>query len=211
MRDEFNLNIKSCKNSNKIVVYNPLFKNKIDNLINYSNEVIYSIPSNKYWISLGRYIPEKGFDLLIKSYAKYYNENFLPLYIFGNGPEYDKLQFLISNFNLKDKIFLINYTTNPYIFIKNANGCILPSRIEGFPNILNEMIYLNENVLSTICVPEISNLDFISICLPNDIDSLGTSLLNLIDSKVISYEKRLKRIDYLDKLDSDVYFLKVLF
>lgn len=157
----------------------------------------------------GRFIPEKGFDVLINAYYKYYNENFLPLYIYGEGPELDNLTYLIKKYNLNQKIFLRKFVTNPYSIIKNAKGCIISSRIEGFPNILNEMIYLNNNILSTICVPEISNIDFIFTCLSNDIDSLGVSLNCLLINSFSSEDIVINKMDYLRQLSTSKYIQKI--
>ena len=209
MLDDFNKNVYSCNHIAKIVLYNPLDFQNIDSLLKRTIFHEDIVPHNEYWVSMGRFIPEKGFDLLIKAYSKYYNDKFLPLLIYGDGPEFVYLNSLIQRYKLSEKIFLLKYTSNPFIVLKNANGCILSSRIEGFPNTLNEMIYLNQNILSTICVPEISKIEFINVCLPNNIDSLGLSLSYLFSKRLLTNDGCCKRNSYLSKLNVENYRIKL--
>lgn len=180
MLSDFNKNVYSCRNHKKMILINPIFIDNIDNMLNFNfdNVVLHS----DYWVAMGRLIPEKGFDVLIEAYSKFFNKDkFFPLYIFGEGPELIRLTKLIDKFKMNDYIFIKEFLSNPFPIIKNARSCIISSRIEGFPNVLNEMIYLNDNILCTICVPEIAKFDFINVCVPNCVDSLGRSLGTLKD------------------------------
>lgn len=209
MLEDFNKNVYSCENHNKIVLNNPIFFKRIDNLLKFDLKSNDLVLHSKYWVAMGRLIPEKGFDILIESYCKFFiKDKFHPLYIFGEGPEIFRLTKLIDKFKMNEYIFIRNYLSNPYPIIKNASSCIISSKIEGFPNVLNEMIYLNDNILSTICVPEISKLEFISVCLPNCVDSLGKSLTTLNDYCPSNIDLQ-KKIKYLSTIDLENFVIRV--
>ena len=75
MLEDFIKNVYSCENRNKIVLNNPIFLKKIDNLLNFDLKSNNLILHSKYWVAMGRLIPEKGFDILIESYSKFFNKD----------------------------------------------------------------------------------------------------------------------------------------
>ena len=209
MQDNFFENIITCDPSRALILKNPVLFKKIDRLKNENNTSI-PLDINNSWVAMGRLIPEKGFDVLIRSYSQF-NNKFPKLYIFGNGPESKKLNALIDKLQVKEFIQIVNYQENPYPIISKARGCIVSSRIEGFPNILNEMIYLNSNVVSTICVPEISGMKFIIRSLPNDVESLGNALCELnLSGNEFHKMNSLDRSNYLQQLEVSKYMSNII-
>ena len=103
------------------------------------------------------------------------------LYIVGKGYERESIQMLINNLGMQKQIILLGFKNNPYTYMSKAKGCIVSSRIEGYPNVLNEMIYLNDNVLSSFCVPEVYHLDFIIKSDIFNIDEFSKAILVLKD------------------------------
>ncbi|RLG01983.1 hypothetical protein DRN58_00535 [Thermococci archaeon] len=84
-------------------------------------------------LNLGRLIPEKGQELLIKSFAKV--RQLLPdtnLVLIGDGEEKKKLQELVKNLDLENNVFFLGFQKNPYKFMKHASIFVLTSRYEGF-------------------------------------------------------------------------------
>jgi glycosyltransferase involved in cell wall biosynthesis len=67
------------------------------------------------------------------------------------------------------------------------------SRIEGFPNVLLQMMSQSNNVVSTKCAGEISNIEGIFTCETNDADALKTAmekgLSNVIDHRTLHFNK----------------------
>ena len=55
--------------------------------------------------AMGRLVPQKGFDLLIKSFADCTNESW-SLVILGDGPERDNLLFLAKKYGLDSRVYL---------------------------------------------------------------------------------------------------------
>ena len=201
MKSYFDKNLQLL-NPLKIVLPNPIEKDKIKSMSELQTDII----EKEYFICLGRLIYDKGFDILINAYSKC--ESLPDLYIFGSGIEYNNLKKLITNNKLSNKIFIKDEIINPFPLIKSAKGCILPSRNEGFPNVLNEMILLNKNILSTKCVEDISKMSWILTCEPNDENSMITMLKKLNSNFQLTTIQETKRSNYIKNLSYSSYFDK---
>ncbi|OFC69924.1 glycosyltransferase [Alteromonas confluentis] len=113
-----------------------------------------SIPlPEKYFCSVGRLVEQKGFDLLIKAYHKALDlRPSLPdLVIVGEGEDRCELESLASRLNIKHKVHLPGFNSNPYSIVKRAEIFILSSRHEGMPTVLVESIFLNTPVIAFDC------------------------------------------------------------
>ena len=53
--------------------------------------------------------------------------------------------------NLSNKVRLINFVNNPYIYIKQADLFILTSKFEGLPNVLLEALVLKKFIIFSNC------------------------------------------------------------
>lgn len=130
----------------------------------------------EYICSAGRLIPEKGFDILIKAFKIIHQRNpKLKLYILGEGREEQSLKELIKSNNLQDTVLLKGHISNPAPYFKNAKLCVVSSVIEGFPNVLLEMMALNPYVVSTLCAGGISSI-------PNIIKAKANSVEDLVEA-----------------------------
>lgn len=132
---------------------------------------------NEYIVSAGRLIPEKGFDILIESFknlsSAYPN---LDLVILGEGPMRNELETLIDSHNLKDRIILKGFQKDVYSYFKYAKLCVVSSRIEGFPNVLLQMMSQNNKVVSTLCAGDIDKISGLITCSPNNVFELQQSI-----------------------------------
>lgn len=136
-------------------------------------------------ISVGRLIPEKGFDNLIKAFSYVVKE--FPraiLKIYGEGVMRNKLQDIILERKLSSHVLLCGFTEKPAEVMRNADLCVVSSLIEGFPNVLLEMMSVNSRVVSTLCADGISDLSGIFTCQPNNIRSLGNAIIRALNSDV---------------------------
>src|SRR5690554_4249887 len=139
------------------------------------NEFV-EIPENTI-VSAGRLIPEKGFDILIKSFAKIIEQNpEMYLMILGEGNERSKLENLVSELNLDKKVKLNGHVNNVYPYFKKAKICVVSSIREGFPNVLLQMMSQNERVISTDCAGGISELKGVLVIDTSDVDSLSHAI-----------------------------------
>ena len=104
-----------------------------------------------YILAIGRLNRQKGFDILIKAFAKSNLKNMIKLIILGEGKERKRLEELIAELNLKNQVLLFGKVDNPFIYMKYAKLFILSSRYEGFPVVLLEALACGTPVITTNC------------------------------------------------------------
>jgi Glycosyltransferase len=121
-----------------------------------------SLCENHKGIAVGRYMPQKGFDLLIPAWRKVVDKHSdWELYIYGDGQR-EKLQFMIDSLNLQTNCFLEHNVSNIIDKYTESSLFVSSSRFEGFAMVILEAM---------ICgVPPIS---FAYPCGPKDIINNG--------------------------------------
>lgn len=149
MKDDLIKNISLPLKKIKIV-YNPV---DINYVLSKSQEAN-PFSDEKYIriVSVGRLSYQKGFDILleaIKILVKFFPN--IRLYILGEGPLRDQLISMANDLKIENNVFFIGFVENPYIYIKNSDVFVLPSRWEGFPNVLLEALACNAKIVSTNC------------------------------------------------------------
>lgn len=100
-------------------------------------------------VSIGRLVREKGFDLLIMAMARVREP--CRLDIWGEGPERSHLESLLSQYDLQSVIHLRGYTSEPLKALSQADLFVLPSRREGFCNVLVEALACGVPVVASDC------------------------------------------------------------
>lgn len=127
-------------------------------------------------VAAGRLIPIKRFDLLIDAFVPLANKT--KLVILGEGPERASLEALVEKADLIDRVLLKGEVQNPNAYFERAACCVVCSELEGFPNVLLEMMYANGAVVSTRCADGISELSGIFTCEPNDREGLAKAMIS---------------------------------
>lgn len=79
------------------------------------------------------------------------------MYIVGRTTSDIARNLVKKSAELLDFTFL-GFQSNPYPFLKHCDVFVLPSRMEGFPNVVLEAMCLNRPVASTTCVDVIKDL-----------------------------------------------------
>ena len=136
---------------NLVLINNPVDHKYIKELVGCENsytQKFFDNKSNIYLVASGRLIDQKGFDILIKA-IKIVSNSKVKLAILGHGPLENELRALIEKCGLKENVFLIGYQENPYSWISQADGFILSSHYEGFPNVVLEALACQTPVIST--------------------------------------------------------------
>jgi glycosyltransferase involved in cell wall biosynthesis len=212
MKQQFLENLRISRKWNLHTIQNPI---DIKNILNLSNEEQSETPRlRQYIVSAGRFIHEKGFDILIHSFyliSKQKPE--LDLVILGEGklrPEYHQL---IADLDLEDKVILPGFKKNPMPWFKNATLCVVSSRNEGFPNVLLQMAALNNKVVSTLCAGNVDSIPSIYVCPTNNIPLLAQAMSEALtgepdQEKVNSKFLFLKSIsvsNYINTIESVLY------
>jgi glycosyltransferase involved in cell wall biosynthesis len=142
-----------------------------------------SLKGRKFLVAAGRLVPAKGFDVLIDAFRDLHPSHpDLELIILGEGPEKSSLQSRIDSFGLSDKIFLEGLVTNVYPYFKNAAACVLSSRIEGFPNVLLQMMSQNTKVVSTLSAGGIEKLQGVFTCEIENTGQLAETIQKCLNS-----------------------------
>ena len=91
----------------------------------------------------------KGLDILCKAIAEKKAElKNVQFVIIGEGPERDDLESLISNLNLKN-VHLLGYIKNASKYLNAFDLFVLPSKKEGFPYTLLEVLHSNIPIIVT--------------------------------------------------------------
>jgi glycosyltransferase involved in cell wall biosynthesis len=100
-----------------------------------------------FLLAVGRLVPEKGFDLLLRAHAA----TALPLVILGEGPERDALAALARELGTADRVSMPGFVDNPYAWMARAAALVLSSRREGLPTVLVEGLALGTPIASVDC------------------------------------------------------------
>lgn len=105
----------------------------------------------KNYVMAGRLSKQKGYDILMERIANYDGKRDFRIYIMGKGPLQKDIENSILQYGLQDVVYLLGYQNNPYAIMKQADGFILSSRHEGFPNVLLEANALGLPIFSNQC------------------------------------------------------------
>lgn len=103
------------------------------------------------FINIGRFSYEKGQDMLIRAFERFYQDhNTAKLIIIGGyGKEYAKIKQMVSESPASKNIVMIRQMNNPMPVLKRCDLFVLSSRYEGFGLVLLEANSLGVPVMST--------------------------------------------------------------
>lgn len=192
MKDQFMKNLPFIsKKINIKTIPNPI---NIEKTLQTNTDLIFN---EDYIVAAGRLIEEKGFDILIDAFNLLQNDcSNLKLVILGEGPLRSHLETKIRNLNLADKVLLPGRVSNVLAYFNLAKVCVVSSRVEGFPNVLLEMMSQNTKVVSTKCAGGIDELEGVFVAEVNDITGLVEHLKIILDSDTshnrVLFDKELK-------------------
>lgn len=103
-------------------------------------------------IGVGRLVPVKGLDILIRAHARLRRSGLdSNLLILGEGPLRGDLERLVDTLGVQNSVFMPGFVPNPYSLIKAADVFALSSRFEGLPLVLLEALGLGSAVVAADC------------------------------------------------------------
>lgn len=176
------------------------FNKKINRIYN-GHDVNYELVCDAESIALRRMLKQRGLTI-IGTYCnliKRKNISFLidfvdryedfSLIVYGDGPELEKLQLKVKELSLEQRVFLMGYRENAYVYNEIFDIYAIPSVDEGFGLALIEAaLYKKKIVCSDIPVfREIFDDNAVSFFSTSSLDSL-LSAINAIQSKACSEE-----------------------
>jgi glycosyltransferase involved in cell wall biosynthesis len=100
--------------------------------------------------AVGRLSAEKGFDLLVRAVGQLAAEGMdVGLLIAGEGDERDRLQALVGELGLGERVRLLGYCPDTRALYQAVDVYVLSSLREGLPNVLLEAMALETPVVAT--------------------------------------------------------------
>ena len=91
---------------------------------------------------VGRLSFEKDVPNLIKAFKKVQNKIASRLLIVGDGPERDKLEELVRQGHIEDRVSFLGHQDNPYSYFAQSELFVLSSTREGLPTVLIDALAL---------------------------------------------------------------------
>jgi glycosyltransferase involved in cell wall biosynthesis len=96
-------------------------------------------------LAAGRLVAAKGFDVLLAAWQAIPAQ----LWIAGEGPQRSRLEALIHDYRLQDRVRLLGQCDDIDVLMEAADLLVLPSRREGFPYVLLEALHHRLPVIAT--------------------------------------------------------------
>ncbi len=188
---------------NTVVVSNPIKK---DNILALSRQGECEFPKSADTLRvvfLGRLQEEKGADRLLEAHNRLVREGRkTELFVIGDGCDMAKIRTYIEENNLSDSVRLFGFLDNPYIYMKDADLFVCPSRAEGFGLVLVEAMLLDLPVVSTSCAGPNEILDGgrYGVIVENSTDGIYNGIKSFVDNpellKKYSALSAVRRDDY---------------
>lgn len=137
---------------------------------------------NKKFIGVGRFSHKhKGFDILLKAFAKYCekHDDEWVLEIVGEGPEQQMYEDIIKDNNISHRVKISPFTNNIQKHYANASVYILSSRWEGFGLVLIEAMSHGLPIISSslpVTQELLAHTDTSLFFESEDVDDLATKM-----------------------------------
>ena len=140
---------------------------------------------DKIIVSMGRLQKKKGFDILVKSFARIL-DHYPKSYLIIAGPdegEKEKLLLLIRELQIGGKAFIIDVLKgqDKIDFLANADLFVLPSHSENFGNVYLESLAAGTPIVASKNTPwEIVEKYGCGKWVNNDVDSVSQAMLTML-------------------------------
>lgn len=182
------------------------------NILNLSNSIGFKDNYNGCRIlSVGRLYHIKGFDIAIKACKKLVNKGYdIKWYIVGDGHEREKLNSLIKENNLANKVILLGEKENPYPFFKGCDIYVQSSRSEGYCLTLAEAKIFNKPIVTTIFSGTYEQIkdNETGIIVETTPEGIAVGVQQLLDNKELR-EKLINNLKEENKLPKQDYFAEL--
>jgi glycosyltransferase involved in cell wall biosynthesis len=133
-------------------IYNPVVDSRLRELAD--------TPLNHPWfkpgaapviLAVGRLIPQKDFQTLIRAFAILQRKSKARLVILGEGRQRLELESLTQELGIAPHVEMPGFVSNPYQYMAGASVFALTSRYEGLPGVLIQALACGCPVISTDC------------------------------------------------------------
>ena len=119
----------------------------------------------------------------------------LDLWIVGDGPDREKYEEEVKEYNLNNRITFFGSKSNPYPYMKEADYVILTSDYEGFPVTYLEALCLNKSIITTIPTSdEYLNIEDYAYIISKDQSKMIKEVKRILSSKEVKKTIDLEKI-----------------
>ncbi len=132
------------------------------------------------FLSLGRFVPEKGFDLLLSAFRTVLDQRVdAVLLLGGEGAERTRLEGICRQLRLGDQVRFVGWINDVAAALDEADVFVLPSRAESFGIVILEAMARGVSIVSTLTPGPRQVLDEQTAYLAevNSADSLASAML----------------------------------
>jgi glycosyltransferase involved in cell wall biosynthesis len=108
------------------------------------------------------------------------------LWILGEGAERENLEKKIKENQLEEKIELLGFKRNPYVWLQQSDVFICSSRVEGYSLVIAEAMILGKPILSVDCAGpnELLGYGKYGVLVPNTDDDLQSMIYRLLSGNI---------------------------
>lgn len=158
---------KAYQNADRVVAVSNALARNLKNNLNVDAVVIHNIvdvsrfqyvkrtqKSGFTFISIGNLIELKGFDLLVEAFAEAFKDDkSVKLNIVGAGPEKEKLQHIVNQYDLNNNIVLLDEVGRDKLKVlyPESDAFVLASKSETFGVVFIEAMATGLPVIATDC------------------------------------------------------------
>ncbi len=130
--------------------------------------------------SYGRFVYEKGFDILLQTLSELVSSRPLRLVLAGTGELKDDLYKLCENLKITEHVEFVGWVDNVTPYLMDCDLCVIPSRVEPFGLVILEAMASGVPIVSTKTTGAMSILDenTASLCEPGNVRSLKDAIVN---------------------------------
>jgi len=160
-------------------------------------------------IAVGRLSQEKGLDTLVRAFHLVRRRRQARLLIIGEGSERPALDALISRLGLGDLVSMPGFRSNPFAYMARSAVLVLPSRHEGFANVLIEAMACGVPVVATDSIGGtaeiLQNGRFGPLVPVDDPERLAAAIESVLDQPIASEILRARARQYSATATADAF------
>jgi glycosyltransferase involved in cell wall biosynthesis len=138
-----------------------------------------------YLINVGRFNPQKGHDLLIEAFSKFYQQfPKVKLLLIGDGPLKLESEKKVQSLGLADQIRFLGLRSDVPLWLQASDGFVLSSHWEGLPGVVLEAVAAGLPVVSTAVPGSVEIAEFTDLVktVPiGDVEALAGGMMDLVD------------------------------
>ncbi len=100
-------------------------------------------------LAIGRLVPQKDYQTVLKAFAKYRASAEGHLVVLGDGPLQEDMKALAAELGVSEHVTWAGFQPAPHAALAHADLFILLSLFEGFPNVIGEALACGNRIVAT--------------------------------------------------------------